>query len=60
LENKKAEVSSTSTQSGKAAVIDLEQEREKFNKKIHTNTNLDDTSELQTPRKPSIKQIQKQ
>lgn len=51
LAKKQIYVASTLAQSGKALVIDLEQGWEQFNKKLLADTNLKETSKLQTPKK---------
>lgn len=56
MAKKQVEVASTSAQSGKALVIDLEQEWDKFNKNLHRDTNIEQTSELQTPKQTQHKE----
>lgn len=52
---KQVEIASTSTQSSKRPIIDLEREWEQFKKKLHKYSNLEQTSEIQTPKQTSHK-----
>lgn len=55
-DKKQTQVSSTSTQSRKVPVIDLDKEWKKFNKNLQTCTNLEETSELKTPKQNQHKE----
>ena len=55
LDKKQTEVGSTSAQTWKISVIDLDKEWEKFNKKLQTCTNLDEKSKFQTPKQTQQK-----
>ena len=52
---KETKIVSASTQWGKIPIIDLEREWEQFNKKLHTDSNLEQTYETQTPKQTQHK-----